>query len=373
MIDRNRVGVKVLHNVLVLGEAFRPDIIDRLGLYPSESMQFDILTLQEFIDQKSSISSNRWSLVLNLLPRKAIYNEIRKMLSDSGLVTVEVNLGLYRKSLLTRIKILRLLKEKPTIHSEQGFKRGSYFTHLFNIMSNFQNPPDYFLASAPRNLRFPAIASRKKLLVETFLQNEMEKCSLANPDNEFGRYVLFIDDAVATSADWLHAETGPPVSIAEYAREIQSILKDVESAFGCEVIIAGHPGSKYLNHAHKVFGSFRVLYGQTPYLIRGASVVVTHQSTAIYQALYVKADCFLILPRTLQGSFYGSLIESLGVDANLPLVRLGKEPFEAKDVIVSRETKQSRLNYLRNFVGIPDGAADIRTTIQEILLSVGGR
>jgi hypothetical protein len=363
----------VLHKVLVLGEAFRPDIIDRLGLYPSETLQFDILTLQEFLKKESSISLNRWSLVLNLLPRKAHYADVRKILSQSGLVTVELNLGLFRKSLLARIKTLRLLKEQGTTSSEQGFKRGSHFTALFDIMSNFQNPPHYFLASAPRNLHFPAIASRKKLLVETFLQSEMKKCSLANPQNEFGRYVLFLDDAVATSADWLHAEGGPPVGIADYSQEIQSILGAVESAFGCEVIVAGHPGSKELNEAHKVFGDFKVLYGQTPSLIKGASIVATHQSTAIYQALFVRSECFLILPRSLQGSFYGALIESLGDDANLPVIRTGKEPFEAREVFVSMETKKNRVAYLRNFVGVPCGAADIRTTIQEILDSIEGR
>lgn len=361
----------MLFRVLILGEAFRPDVIDRLGLYASESLQFETLTAQEFLNQEALISLDRWSLVLNLLPRKAFYNDIREALSHSGLVTVELNLGLFRKSLLTRIKMLRLLKQAPENQSEQGIKGGMHFTPISNILSNFQHPPHYFLASAPRNLRFPAVASRKKLLVETFLQREMEKCSVANPENEFGRYVLFLDDAVATSADWLHAEGGPPVSIADYSREIQAILRDVESAFGCEVIVAGHPGSKELNQAHKVFEGFRVLYGQTSSLIMGASIVATHQSTAIYQALYVESECFLILPRTLQSSFYGTLIESLGADANLPVFRHGKKPFEANDVLVSRRTKARRLAYLRHFVGTPSGAADIRGTIQGILVSKG--
>jgi hypothetical protein len=361
-----------LKNILVLGEAFRPDILARLGLATDDSLVFDTLTADQFRENNKEQASNRWSVVLNLLPRRATYRDIRKTLSIAKLTSVELNLGLYRRSLAARIKTLKLLRDVGLDQPEPGGGRGNPLTPIADIFSKFVNPADYLLASAPRNMRLTSTVARKRLIVETFLQTDMKRCANAALHRRAGNYVLFIDDAVSTSADWAHVEGGAPATIREYSEEMLAILDLVQSTFGCELIIAGHPGSKVVNKDHQVFGKFEVIYGQTPELIKGALAVATHQSTAIYQALYTESDCFLILPKCLQGTFYGALIESLGSDASIPVYSPDGNRLDPDEVFSSTRVKRRRLDYLRYYVGVPAGASNIRSTLETILASIEG-
>ncbi len=359
-----------MKKILVIGEAFRPDILARLGLASDDFFVFETLTADQFREQDLKLASIHWNAALNLLPRKAVYSDIRKSLANAKLTSVELNLGLFRRSLTTRIKILKLLRNVSPKKSEPNLGKNNPFTPIANIVSNFRNPADYLLASAPRNMRFTSIAARNKLIVETFLQAEMAMCANASPNHQLGKYVLFIDDAVSTSADWIHAEGGAPVSIHGYSEEILTILEALQSTFGCQVIVAGHPGSKAANTDHQVFGKFEVIYGQTPELIKGALAVATHQSTAIYQALYAKSDCFLILPECLQGTFYGALIESFGSDASIPVYSPNRNQLDTDAISPPPRVKRRRLDYLRYYVGVPTGAMNVRNTLEAILNSI---
>jgi hypothetical protein len=73
-----------------------------------------------------------------------------------------------------------------------------------------------------------------------------------------------------------------------YFSELKLFFDFIEKKYNTRILIAGHPRCKYADQ-QKCFGNREVIYGKTPQLIRGASLIIAHASTALgMAALFAK-------------------------------------------------------------------------------------
>lgn len=372
MADLRRFEVSTEHRltkILVISEGLRPDVCRRLDLVSDDQISFSFWDVYSSSSLAAVLQSDDFDAVLNLLPRTMRYLGFRQTLNQCGATTVEMNLGIYRKKLFTRLQTAA----SSQVTTPPGEARKPWWRLLASVFlevaSKFLYPPHFFLAAAPRNLRFPAIAKIEKAIISTFMQEEMRLCRELRSATSSVRYALFIDDAVGTSSDWEHADSGPPVPLAIYSREIQAALSMIESVTGLDVLIAGHPGSVSQNKAHSVFGPREVIYGQTSELIAGAQLILTHQSTAVFQGMYCNLPVSLLLTKSLNHTFYGSLVETLGQDAKVSVWRPWQEDWSENWQEDLKEHHHRRLRYLEDYVGNPSDSPTLPHFLRGVALT----
>jgi len=104
---------------------------------------------------------------------------------------------------------------------------------------------------------------------------------------------VFIDEYLPFHTDYITAEVMPPVTPEEYYPLLRKCFDHIEKKNGVRIVIAAHPRSEYKKHPD-YFGGREVIRGKTGELIRKASFVLMHHSTAMHFAvLYKKPIIFL--------------------------------------------------------------------------------
>lgn len=136
---------------------------------------------------------------------------------------------------------------------------------------------------------------------------------------------VFVDQCLTNHPELYGDEvsSGRPVSNKTYTKEINNFFSILEKATGLEVVIAAHPRSKY--DACSLFGTRRVIKGNTLDLIGGSSLVVTHNSTAISYAVLCNKPVLLIVTEEMIRSSFSMTTDVLGSILGLKVVNISEQ------------------------------------------------
>lgn len=103
------------------------------------------------------------------------------------------------------------------------------------------------------------------------------------------KYVVFIDQGLLNRIDILN-NIGNNVYIGDqniYVNKLCRLFDLIEKKLGYKVIVAAHPKSDYNEGA---FGKYKIVYGNTPNLIKYSEFVINQVSTALFLAMLYKKD-----------------------------------------------------------------------------------
>ena len=99
-----------------------------------------------------------------------------------------------------------------------------------------------------------------------------------NGRSDRGDYIVFLDSDMVGHSDYKYADVLSYVSEDRYYSAMNQLFFKMENELKMQVVIAVHPRAD-LEKLKKGFSGFEAIQGQTPQLVRDASIVVSHSST----------------------------------------------------------------------------------------------
>jgi hypothetical protein len=110
-----------------------------------------------------------------------------------------------------------------------------------------------------------------------------------------GPYAVFLDQAVDCHPDFYLNGFQPPVT-SQYKSDMCDFFSALQAKFGFDVVIATHPKSP----DDRKFGEYRMIKGQTDWLIKNADLVIGHFSTAIGLAVIMNKPICIVQTSELE-------------------------------------------------------------------------
>lgn len=166
-------------------------------------------------------------------------------------------------------------------------------------------------------------------------------------------YALFLDEDMIHHTDYEHAGISPPATERPYFLAMNAFFREFEKHVGMPVRIAAHPRSRYDLRPDLWEGRPAIL-GQTAELVRDASFILCHQSTALsFAVLWTKPTIFLT-SNELSRSFLGPRIFLGSSLLGAPVVNID----HARDALPDVETllnvdASAYSRYVENYIKRP--------------------
>lgn len=111
-----------------------------------------------------------------------------------------------------------------------------------------------------------------------------------------GSYILFIDDCLSLSFDYIITAQKALVEKNKYFYLLNEYFSKLEAYFKIPIIIAAHPNGKQLSNYKELFGGRKVLFDATAELSITCCFAMTHFSSAVaYPVILRKPILFLSL------------------------------------------------------------------------------
>ena len=192
-------------------------------------------------------------------------------------------------------------------------------------------PPDVALLAGSESSNTWAGTARQKIFTATpdyFNLYQIRKSAAANnidPPLPKGDYILFIDDCLALSFDFI---IGPHKSVFE-SDEYFSLLKEVflrlEDYFKMPVVVAAHPNGKEFNGYQALFGERIVLFDATGKLSLNCHFAMTHYSSAISYPVLLRKPLLLLNSRKLKKQPQGIAINYIAGALQCPQIEMEQD------------------------------------------------
>jgi len=164
---------------------------------------------------------------------------------------------------------------------------------LFNRLTNGQARYDYLLAT---NNFFPEYARHfvkiHHVKYDEYLQNRGCEPVSEKP------YALFLDSG-ATSHPMFNRTKDQNLNAQDYQDQLSRLFDWVESTYNLKVIISAHPKSEFPEGA---FGSRPIIKYKTPELIEHCSLVLSHYSTSVINAILARKPLVFITSKAMMHS-----------------------------------------------------------------------
>ncbi len=202
-------------------------------------------------------------------------------------------------------------------------------------------PPEYnFVATKVNYLDFSSKDRIKKdnnVLIHT-LDYDIYLKDKEKPRIIEEKYMVFVDEYYPFHGDFDLLRIVNPIKKAEkYYERLNKLFTLLENIYGCEIVIAEHPRADYSNKKELLYG--RKHYKNiTNRLIKDASLVVTHASTAQDYIVLNKKEFLIIYDSDIKNS-------EGWTGAYMPLINF----FEAKALNISKNYCQKDIIKSVNF------------------------
>lgn len=112
-------------------------------------------------------------------------------------------------------------------------------------------------------------------------------------DNAGKEYCVFLDQYLPYHTDNTE-DANIKIDPEQYYSQLESIFRKINETYGMEVIIAAHPRSDYSRVKH--FEDYKIVYGKTAELVKGAKLVLGHFSTTIGLTALSKTPIAILAP-----------------------------------------------------------------------------
>ncbi len=160
-----------------------------------------------------------------------------------------------------------------------------------------------------------------------------------------------MDEDAAYHSDYVNLGIKPYVTAVNYYQTMSLGLSQIAEALGCDVKIAAHPRSDHQSKLYKY--SLPILKDQTFELIKKASVVVVHASTALQWAVCMLKPIILVTTDEMNKSVAKQTIEAFAFALGKEVVNINKIPknYDWKSQLFVNETKYQK--YVETYIKQP--------------------
>jgi hypothetical protein len=202
---------------------------------------------------------------------------------------------------------------------------------------------DIAVVSGEAALKIKCVQVAHQIWAHSFDYESYLKC-LKKGGEETGRYALFLDSDFVFHPEWLAAGIKPVVSVEKYYPSLNYFFDRFEEVTGLPVVIAAHPRSRYdlrpQLYAHRV-----PVLGQTPELVRDATMVLTTHSTAVSYAVLWEKPIVCICTDEYENSNYSIYAHENSSLLHTPLINV--DSFEEADIDPALLMSVDRAAYAR--------------------------
>jgi hypothetical protein len=163
-----------------------------------------------------------------------------------------------------------------------------------------------------------------------------------------GRYAVFLDINLPYQSD-LKLVGMSAVNPEDYYASLNKYFEMVELKYGVKVVIAAHPKAAY---SPDLFKRREIYYGQTPLLVKGADLVISHHSTSLSYAVLNSKPIVFIYTAEMAAVYKDTVVSYLLDFAEyLDAAIYNINAIICSDQIGPREVNTSRYdNYKYNFL-----------------------
>jgi len=178
-----------------------------------------------------------------------------------------------------------------------------------------------------------------------------------------GESIVFIDDYLPGHPDFV-SQGARTLEPDRYYCALNGFFDRVEGALGVPVLIAAHPRAEYRNNP---FGGRRIVTGATPALVRRASLVLAHASTAIALAVISERPlCILTNDDVARTHPYLHRLMGMTAEAlSCPLMNMDA-PLGAVDTI-ARVDRARYATYAREYLSaVPRDTSSAEIVVHEL-------
>lgn len=138
------------------------------------------------------------------------------------------------------------------------------------------------------------------------------------------RYIVFVDQCLPSHPDFSVLKSTFPVTPERYYNSLRKFFDLVEAQVGMPVVIAAHPRADYDQNI-QWFGSRRVVRNRTVELVRHASLVLLHYSTALNFAVLGNVPMVFLTTNELELSV-GPTIAAMAALTKRPVLNIDRLP-----------------------------------------------
>lgn len=117
-------------------------------------------------------------------------------------------------------------------------------------------------------------------------------------------YAVFLDEDMIYHSDYEYFGAKPPTTEHAYYASMNDFLQKLERNVGLPVIVAAHPRSRY-DLRPQLWNGRATVYAKTAQLVRDATLVLCHQSTAVSFAVMWRKPIIFLTTNELMSSYFG--------------------------------------------------------------------
>lgn len=308
-----------------------------------DKLNVDFNSLKIFEDEKSALASiealEDGTVFIDLISSSGAERKIRQTVQRKG-VTLKCKLGSIPMGRYDKTKVLRII-QKIWKHPS------SVFPFILNKIRQYQEvPPNYWVVGGSASTLNPPKVNLSLIKAHNFDYDFF--LTDQNPEVELGEGgLVFLDSDEAYHSDFVQMGENPFVTAENYYPTMNTGLSHIAEALSCDVRIAAHPRSDYGNKSFKY--SFPILKDQTFELIKRASVVVSHGSTALQWAIIMRKPIILVTTDEMKNSLYNQITEAFAFELGNDVVNLSRIPikYDWKSLLFVNETKYK--NYIETY------------------------
>jgi len=275
-------------------------------------------------------------------------------ISSSSRVEHKIRLAAKKKGMIINLNLGSIPTEYQSTHSKflsnirkiQDNPVRTFKTIINKIRHFYEPAPDYWIMGGTKSLHNilkgrPSIIKAHNYDYDFFLTDRSSEVEL------IGGRLVFLDGDEAYHSDYVHLGIKPYVTGENYYPTMNTGLSQIADALSCDVRIAAHPRSNYQSKPFKY--SLPILKNQTFELIKQASVVVSHGSTALQWAVIMRKPIILVTTDEMNNSIFKRTTEAFASELGKDVVNLNRIPrkYDWKIQLFVNETKYK--NYIETY------------------------
>jgi hypothetical protein len=308
------------------------------------SVDFDGLKIIE--DETSALilieSLEGSSVFIDLLGSSRAEQKLRQSLHYKG-KTLKLKLGSFPSYRSDGSNLFRKV-QKALNHPSVIF-----ITIFDRIRRYCENSPNYLVVGG--TLSNPTVRENSVLIKAHNLDYDSILTDQIPEDEIDNGGIVFLDGDEAYHSDYVHLGIDPYVTAENYYPFMDVGLSRIAESLGYDVKVAAHPRSDYDKKSIKY--SLPILKDQTFELIKKAGVVVSHASTALQWAVYMRKPIILVTTDEIDKCVLKQFIEAFAFALGKDVVNINKIPkkYDWKSQLFVDETKYQ--NYIETYVKQP--------------------
>ena len=211
-----------------------------------------------------------------------------------------------------------------------ALKHGGFKLHLIarinrlliKVLPN-QKPYIAFVSGRAWQTESRFLSADKKISAHSFdyeVYRDQEAASENFIDLNSTPYAVYLDEDIAGHEDNLEMGLAAPVSADQFYPALLRFFDRYQSISGRRILIASYPGEK--SQLTNYFQGREIRYRQTAQLVKGASLVFAHASTAISFAVLWKKPIVFLTSKQIAKSWYQPWIEAPQLLLKSPLINI---------------------------------------------------